>query len=89
MTQSVMNFAQFDAEAYLARRLGEHGRQVFIGSTDSGVRREKFRTAILEHGLDAVIVGRNLAGKTENYAQLFERIFNEPLETKKPKRKSA
>lgn len=89
MSQSAMDFSQFDAETFLARRLGEHGARVFLGLTDQANRKDRFRAAINEHGLDAVIVGRNLAGKTETYEQLFQRIFNEPLHVKQPKRKSA
>jgi len=87
-THSV-EFSQFDAESYLARRLKEHGAPVFIGVTDTNIRKERLRKAIIDGKHDCTIVGRNLAGKAETYAQLFERIFNEPLEPKSRKGKSA
>lgn len=83
-----MDFAHFDAEAYLARRLGEHGTRVFTGVTDAQIRKDRFRAAIIDGGHSCTIIGRNLAGKVETYAQLFERMFNEPLiaKTRKGKR---
>jgi hypothetical protein len=73
-------------EQWLAQRLGEHGAGVFTGLTDRDTRRERFRAAILEHGLEAVVVGRH-EGKPQTYAQAFERLFGEAL--KQPQRVSA
>jgi hypothetical protein len=83
MSQHAAEFSHFDAESYLARRLKDHGVLVFIGVTDPAIRKERFRKAILEGGKDCVIVGRNTAGKVENYSQLFQRIYGEPLEGKR------
>jgi tRNA U34 5-carboxymethylaminomethyl modifying GTPase MnmE/TrmE len=85
-TQAAFDFTHLDAEAYLTRRLREHGHEIFTGMTDASTRQERFRAAILEAGLEFAIVGRNAAGKTETYTQVFERLYNEPLE-RKPKGK--
>jgi hypothetical protein len=71
-------FLKFDQESYLARRLGECGLNVFHGTSDSDVRRERFRSAIMVNNLAQVEVGK-IAGRPETFAQLFQRIFNEPL----------
>jgi hypothetical protein len=72
--------AQFDAETFIASRLRDHGMGIFLGTTDSAVRKERTRQAIIAGKLDCTIVGRNTAGKAETYAALFERIYGEPLE---------
>lgn len=77
------SFSDFDAEIYLTRRLKDHGALIFEGDTTAQARRERFRSAIVNHGLDCVIVGRNKAGKPETYADLFERIFKDPLIAKR------
>lgn len=74
-----MSFEQFDNERWLAHRLGEHGAQVFEGLTDRAQRIERFRAAIQTVG-SHVIAGRSKDGKPENYGQVFERLFGEPLE---------
>jgi hypothetical protein len=81
--QGAFSFKDFDAEVYLTRRLGEHGAKIFEGDTTPQARRERFRSAIVTHGLDYVIVGRNAQGKPETYAALFERLFNDPLIAKR------
>jgi hypothetical protein len=87
MSQYAMDFQSFDAETYLVRRLKEHGHAIFTGVSDPEIRRERIRTAILDAGLDCTLVGKNLAGKTETYADLFGRIYAEPLHAKQPKGK--
>ncbi len=87
MSQYAAEFSHFDSETYLAKRLKEHGVLVFIGVTDPAIRKERFRTAIIDGGKDCVIVGRNLAGKVETYEQLFARIYGEPLHAKSRKGK--
>lgn len=72
-------FPQLDAEAFIVKRLKDHGAQIFQGVTDSAERRQRIRKAIIDAGLDRTIVGRNSAGKTETYSQTFERAFHEPL----------
>lgn len=65
---------------HTVRRLGDHGRRVEDGVTDVTVRRERIRAAILEGGLGAVVAGRGASGKPETYAQVFVRLYGEPLE---------
>lgn len=66
-------------EIWLARRLRDHGARIFDGVTDRDVRRERFRAAILAHGLEHVVIGRDKDRKPVTYAQAFERLFGEPL----------
>ncbi|HZP86617.1 MAG TPA: hypothetical protein VFB54_07330 [Burkholderiales bacterium] len=66
-------------EAWLARRLRDHGVDVFAGTTDRDIRRERIRAAILERGLAAVVLGKGAGGKPENYLQIFERLYQQPL----------
>ena len=68
----------FDAETWLAHRLGDFGH-VFQGVTDSALRRQRIREAILEGGLDQVVCGKNPTGKTETFGQVYERLFGEPI----------
>jgi hypothetical protein len=75
-------FHRFDGEAFLAKRLKDRGREIFIGTTDTAERMRRFRIAITDARLMSVVVGTNLAGKTETYADLFARIYDEPLEPK-------
>lgn len=80
--------ALFDAERHFAKRLLEHGVKVFEGDTTREARRERFRSAVVNHGLDMAIVGRAPDGKCETYAQIFERIFDQPLIAKQPRGQS-
>jgi hypothetical protein len=67
-------------EAWLARRvLDQTGVDVFTGTTDCDIRRERIRAAILERGLAAVVLGKGAGGKPENYQQIFERLYSQPL----------
>ena len=88
-TQYSMQFKDFDAEAFIVRRLADHGRQVFTGVTDPAIRRERIRQAILDGKLEAAIIGKNAAGKAETYSQLFERLYGEPLTPKTRKEQHA
>jgi len=74
------DFDALDAETWLAKRLGQHGANVFDGVTDTASRRERVREAILEHGLTTVIVGKGKDGKTKTYAQAYEAVYGEKLE---------
>lgn len=65
-------------ELWFAQRLTDHRAGIFDGLTDRDTRRERFRAAILDHGLTEVIVGRQ-DGKPATYAQAFEQLFGEPL----------
>lgn len=84
--QSTFAFQSLDAEIELTRRLKQHGALIFEGDTTPAARRERFRSAIVNHGLDMAIVGRGADGKCETYAAMFERIFHEPLLAKKGRR---
>ncbi len=67
-------------EAWLAKRLLEHcGVDVFTGTTNRDVRRERIRTAILERGLANVVLGRGADKKPETYSQIFQRLFGQLL----------
>lgn len=82
-----------DAEAWLRQRLIDHGalervpdlkhqmREVTQGITTTAMRAERMRQVIVQHGLGVVIAGGSRKGKPETYAELFERIYGEPLIT--------
>jgi len=73
---------ELDRELWLARRLREHGAAVFEGVTDREIRRHRARAAILAHGLAQVIVGRDRDRRPVTYAEVFSRVYGEPLEAK-------
>lgn len=85
--------ALMDAEAWLRQRLTDHGalenvpglkhqvRDVTMGVTTIAMRAERLRQVIVRHGLSAVVAGGSRKGKPETYAELFERIYGEPLIT--------
>lgn len=83
MTQSAFSFHDFDVENWFARRLKEHGREIFFGSTTPAERKERIRAAILERGVDVAIIGKLANGKPETYAEAFQRFFKEPLHRKR------
>lgn len=68
-------------EAWLARRLGKHGVVVvFEGVMTADEHKERLREVIRERGLETVICARNpTTGKPDRYAQVFERLYGEPL----------
>ncbi|HEX5461914.1 MAG TPA: hypothetical protein VFX20_18260 [Steroidobacteraceae bacterium] len=82
-----------DAEAWLRQRLIDHGvlervpdlkhgvREVDLGVTTTAMRAERMRQLILRHGLEVVIAGGTRKGKPETYAELFERVYGEPVIT--------
>lgn len=76
-----MEFELLDREQFLERRLKQHGVAVQGASTTES-RREIFRQAILERGLEFGIVGKDSGGKCLTYAQAFERTYGEPLAQK-------
>jgi hypothetical protein len=73
------DFAKMDIERSIAERLVQHRVDIFIGHTDPSSRKEAFRDAIKKCGLDCVIFGTNASGKTETYAQIFQRVYGEKL----------
>lgn len=80
-TQSslALEFASIDREIWMAQRLGEHGRRIFDGVTDPAIRKERFRTAVGNAGPHRHAPGLR---KMQTYAELFERLYGEPLEPK-------
>ena len=79
------DFARFDAEEFFVKRLSDHRRTIHAGITDTGLRKERIRHAILAADLAGVIIGPDARGKAETYAAAFARHFGEPLEAKKGK----
>jgi len=80
---------KIDHEIWLLERIREHGGRLdaFDGDSDVPERCRRMRAAILASSLQAVVAG-NRGGKTETYAQAFERLYGEPLDvTAKPTRK--
>lgn len=81
--QNSFSFEELDREAWIVKRLGEHGVQVFGGTTTREMRAQRIRNAILDSGLDCTLIGRRGESvKAETYAQIFERHFGEPLHAK-------
>jgi hypothetical protein len=78
-TEASYDLKRLDHEMRLAKRLGEHGQNVFTGDTDRNARRERFRKAIKDAGFECVIVGRAKNGEPETYESCFARLFGEPL----------
>lgn len=93
-TKEDLGLASLEGGLWLARRLGLHGvlvrSEVLAGVTDAPERhrrlRELLRKAITEHGVEQVQCGRGPDGKSNTYAQAFERLYQEPLAAK-PTRK--
>jgi hypothetical protein len=77
----VTDFRDMDAEMFIAKRLRDHGAKIFDGVTDATERKERIRKAIIDCGLEATIIGRSAAGKTETYSDAFSRFYKEPLYT--------
>lgn len=69
---------ELEAEMWLTHRLGNFGH-VFEGVTDRELRKMRIREAILEGNLDVAIAGKGANGKAETFAQVFERLYHEPL----------
>ena len=83
-----MEFKSLDAELWLVGRLRDHIAQIFTSDTDPNIRKERIRRAIVAAELQDAILGRH-AGKVENYSQVFERLYGEPLEPKSKKGKQS
>lgn len=67
-------------EAWLARRMREHGGgDVFQGTTDTAIRKDRMRSAIKDGGLSAVVVGRSNERRPVTWSTAFERLYGEPL----------
>jgi hypothetical protein len=67
-------------EAWLAKRLlDQTGIDVFTGTTDRDIRRERIRAAILDHRLANIVLGKGPSGKPEDYATILQRLYAQPL----------
>lgn len=69
----------FRAEAYLERRLGEHGARIEEGLTDAAIRKARMRAAITTAGLADVVIGKGRDGKPMLYREAFAHVYGEPL----------
>lgn len=87
-SQRSAEFATIDAELWLLGRLQHHIAQIFTGTTDPDIRKERVRRAIILGELDAIILGKRAGGGSENYSQAFERLYGEPLHKPKAKVKA-
>ena len=68
MIERRTDFVRFDHELWFARRLKKHGvANIFAGTTDSQIRKQRFRAAIIERNLQ------------DQYAAAFERLYHEKL----------
>lgn len=65
-------------EQWLLRKLLKHGVDALAGVTAAGGRKDRFRAAIRDNGLEAVLAGAENR-KPINYAQVFERLYGEKL----------
>lgn len=63
-----------DGELWLQKRLRSHGVDVFAGATDPGIRRDRFRELIKQHGLEQAVCGRK-DGKCLTYAAAWQRLY--------------
>lgn len=78
MSQSLR---EFGAESYFAKRIEEETTlQVFAGTTDPHVRRERIRSAIIECGLAETTFGKRQDGSRETFRQAYERYYAMPLQ---------
>jgi len=67
-------------EAWLAKRMLDHrGPDVFDGITDPDIRKERFRAAIKQCGLECVVIGAKNK-KPVNWRDAFESLYGESLE---------
>lgn len=66
-------------EGWLAQRMLDHrGPDVFDGTTDANIRKQRFRDAINSCGLACVVIGSK-NGKPVNWRTAFESLYGEPL----------
>jgi hypothetical protein len=66
-------------EAWMAQRMLDHrGPDVFDGTTDPNIRKQRFREAINSCGLACVVIGAK-EGKPVNWRVAFESLYGEKL----------
>lgn len=71
--------SDLDNEFWLRERMLDHrGPDVFDGATDPNMRKQRFRAAIKQCGLEVVVIGSK-KGKPVNWRQAFESLYGEPL----------
>lgn len=72
-----MKLGEVIVELWLARRLGLPLNWA-AGVTTRDQRRETIRAAILDRNLADAVAG-NAKGKPETWAQLFQRVYRQPI----------
>jgi hypothetical protein len=72
-----MKLGEVIVELWLARRLGLPLNWA-AGVTTRDQRRDKIRAAILDRNLADAVAG-NAKGKPETWAQLFQRVYRQPI----------
>jgi hypothetical protein len=66
-------------EAWLAKRMLDHrGPDIFDGTTDTNIRKQRFRAAINECGLASVVIGAK-DKKPVSWREAFKSVYGEPL----------
>lgn len=70
----------FRGELWLDKKLSALGVHIHSGLTDYASRKAKARHAIVTQGLATVIAGRGPDGRPQTYAEVFRRVYSEPLE---------
>ncbi len=66
-------------EAWLAKRMLDHrGPDVFDGTTDLTIRKQRMREAINTCGLACVVIGAK-EGKPVNWREAFKSLYGEEL----------
>lgn len=88
MSAAASQFKILDAELWLLGRLQLHIVQVFTGTTDPAIRRERVRRAIILGELNEIVLGKRAGGGSETYVQAFARLYGEPLEPTKGKNRA-
>ena len=71
-----MKFKAFDIDWYFVARLRGHGLRVFDGVTDSVIRRERIRAAII----GARLANTSMDDDGETFAAAFARLYAMSLE---------
>jgi hypothetical protein len=64
-------------EVWISRRLLRP--DLFAGVTDQAERRERVRRVILDGDMAEAIAGKRRDAAYETWAELFERVYGEPL----------
>ena len=72
-------FSNFDREIFMARKLSAYGEPVFMGATDTAVRRERMRAIIINNKLEHSPAGKNTRDEWLTYSELFEKVCGELL----------